>query len=242
VLASAQKNPCFSFADPEIGKWIESFVREIRPLLEELYCKYRFPPDTVFEWTAICKFAPAPQDFPKRLRNRRQRERTASLLEKAAEVIYSLESARMYGISLFSDPTLDIHLKAAAAKVRKVKSIPGRPQSRIMKEYAIILAELFRVYAGSSLYSHIARLLKAAYPDRWLSHGDDIDAVKKLIGGKTTKDMFKRITDLPEVEIRALARKHEKNFDRSGMKATAYESHLKALLKRLLAHKKQKAS
>src|SRR5262249_44717652 len=137
VLASALKDPYMLFEDPEIGKWIESFVRQVRPLLEELYCKYTIPPDIVFGWAAFCKFAPAPQEFPKELRNRRERERMVGRLERAADDIYKLESARMYGGSLFSDPTLDIRLKAAAARIRKRKSIPGRPKSYIMKEFAI---------------------------------------------------------------------------------------------------------
>jgi hypothetical protein len=231
VFASALKDRYFSFEDPEIGKWIESFVQGVRPLLEELYGKYKFPLGIVLGLTAVCKFAPAPQEFPRELRNRRQREKAAARLDKAAEVIHSLQPISMYGIELFSCPALDISLKAAATRIRKVKSVPGRPQNRIMKEYAIILAELFRLYSVPSMYSHIATLLKAAYPDRWLSHGDDIDAVKKLIGDATTKDVFKEITDdLPEVEMRAVTREYEKNFDRSRMKATAYESYLKALL------------
>src|SRR5262245_28633855 len=160
VLASALKDPYISFEDPKIGKWIESFVRQVRPLLEELYCKYKIAPEAVFVWAAYCKFAPAPQEFPKELRNRRQRERMAGRLERAADDIYNLESARMYAANLCSDPTVDIVLKAAAARIRKRESIPGRPKSYIMKDYATVQAALFRDWGVSSLYSHVATLLK----------------------------------------------------------------------------------
>jgi hypothetical protein len=242
------QNP--KIAEPEAAEGLKAFVREVRPVLKDLYCKYKVPPRSVYMLATFTVCGPAPQEFPKQVRSRRKIEQTADLLEKASELVYKLDSASMYGFSLFSDPALDITLKAGAARVRKMKPMPGRPQRLIMKHFATVLAEMFRHYAGSPLYSDIAKLLKALYWKDWPAHGNEVDAVKKLIGGATLNDVFGGTDDaLPEGQIRELARKYETNFDNAwnvtrreqfGIKATAYENHLKAVFKLVVGTSKKR--
>jgi hypothetical protein len=249
VLATAMKkslrflNP--KIAEPEVREGLKPFVQGIKPLLEDLYCKYKVPPIEIIMLSALSACSPAPQEFPKEVRNRRQRERTANLLEKTARLIDTLESARIHGFSLFSDPTVDVTLHAAAARVRNMKSIPGRPQRLMMKYYATLLAALFRRFAGSPLYRAIAILLKATYGTAWpphgQNHGGEIDAVKKLIDVRILKKVFTETPDyLPARKMRELARKYEKKFDSSPIKATVYESRLKALLELVVSTLKKK--
>jgi hypothetical protein len=249
VLATALRkslrflNP--KIAEPEAREGLKPFVQGIKPLLEDLYCKYKVPPIEIIMLSALSACAPVPREFPKEVRNRRQRERTANLLEKTASLIDTLESARIHGFSLFADPTVDITLLAAAARVRNMKSIPGRPQRLMMKHYATLLVGLFRHFAGSPLYSKIAILLKATFGKAWPPHGQnhdgEIDAVKKLIDVRILRKVFTETPDyLPERQARELARKYEKKFDSSPIKATVYENRLRALLKLVVGTRKKK--
>jgi hypothetical protein len=235
VLASAVKNPVFSFESQEVRQWIDQFIVKARSRLEELYSKYGIPPDHLFVLGAICAQAPTPQEFPRRLRNGRERERTARLLERAADTIYELGALGMYGVRLFSDPALDLKLKAAAKRVRQVKSIPGRPKTPIMRDYAIFLADIFRLYANSPLYECINDLLHAAYPRNiWALHDNPEDAIRKLVGGKTMKNWStsgdNNLKSLHDIEARKVVGEYEEKLAASNMSTEGYQQYLQALL------------
>ena len=241
ALDAALKHPVISFEEKEVREWIDQFIAKARPCLKELYESYRIPPDLIFVWAAICAQAPVPQTFPAKLRNGRQRERTATLLETAAETIKELGALDMYGVTLFSDAALDLKLKAAAIRIRQLRSTAGgRPKSYIMRDFAILLAELFRLYAKSPLHNSIDTLLHAAYPkDVWALHGEVENAVCNLIGGQTSKDWFTSadsdFRNLHAVEERKLVADYEQKLTASNMTAPIYQRQLMALLK--LAHK-----
>jgi hypothetical protein len=187
VRSDGFHGPVLGMSGPEYEQWIEPFLKKAKRCLMDLYIKYEIPPGDVIETVMLSRFAPVPATFPKVLRNARRRERLATQYERLAKVTSELDglSSPVWDIKLFDDH-LDIRLKSAAERIRKLKSVSGRPEDRMLKDCAGFLLGLFRDYKSDKLSvasqrSYVDVLLGAAFPNRWVTHGDGARAVRDLL-------------------------------------------------------------
>jgi hypothetical protein len=187
VRSDGFHGPLLGMSGPEYEQWIEPFLKKAKPCLMDLYIKYEIPPGDVIETVMLSRFAPVPATFPKVLRNARRRERLATQYERLAKVTSELDglNSPVWGYKLVHDH-LELYLKNAAESIRRLKSVSGRPEDRMLKECARSFLGLFRDYKSDKLSvasqrSYIDVLLGAAFPDRWVTHGDGARAVGDLL-------------------------------------------------------------
>jgi len=183
AFVEALEKPLITLSPIHMRSWLEAYAISVRPCLEKLFEKHSVSPHPVLALGAAYKSCPAPQEYPAKLRNRRKRESTAALFEKAAAAVSQLKlvNGPPYSLGLLSDLSVDSGLRDVAKRVRELQSIPGRPEDRLLNDYAVDLANLFSEVAGTPLYPYIATLVEKTFPERWAAHGDDTDSITKLI-------------------------------------------------------------
>jgi hypothetical protein len=170
---------------PEYERWIERFLKKAKPCLRDLYVKHGVPPADVIETIMLCVFSPVPATFPKILRSERRRERLARQYEKLARITQDLDglSTPVWEMKLFDD-YLYLKLEDAAERIRKLRSVNGRPKNRGLRECASYLLGDLQHHAKSkprSWYPDIAELLHAAFPDDFANLEDKARAVSDLL-------------------------------------------------------------
>ena len=187
VRSDGFHGPILGMSGPEYEQWIEPFLKKAKPCLMDLYIKYEIPPGDVIETVIVWRFARTPATFPKILRSSQRRERLATQYERLAKVTSELDGLKssVWGYKLCDDHQ-ELSLKKTAERIRRVKSVPGRPEDRMLKECARSLLGLFVDFKSDKLSvasqrSYVDVLLGAAFPDRWVTHGDGARAVRDLL-------------------------------------------------------------
>ena len=197
---------------PTFIAWMRSLIEQNRQSLWELFHRYGLQPALVLDELASAKtnFLSREQlesdlwltgmgaivkngarlglpdnGWEKIRRNKRLREKHATILDKAAMVLAEYPGYFVVFLGVDMDEvTFDLpkYIKAIAAQMRQdVRLAKHRPREEAARMVLIRLTDTFKLAVGKPLYHYAGLLTKASFPEEWNPAGDIREAAKKLI-------------------------------------------------------------